>query len=111
MYQRLSCLKVSEKSEAKRINATLQRNSGRGPIAKGDAKWKNLLIDIKEYPKGFRVTPENWAKVCSDSFAVNRELYPALQIVMGDGNKKVRLGIVSWDFLTELINFYMDNNG
>ena len=39
---------MSERSEVKRDGAKAQKNSGRGDYQKGDAKWKQFLVDYKE---------------------------------------------------------------
>jgi len=39
---------MSERAEVKRDGSKAQKNSGRGAYQKGDAKWKNCLVDYKE---------------------------------------------------------------
>ena len=39
---------MSERSEVKRDKAKAQKNSGRGDYQKGDAQWKQFLVDYKE---------------------------------------------------------------
>lgn len=85
---------MSEKIEAKRDGASLQPNSGRGRFNKGDATLDGWLIDYKEYPKGYTVNKESWAKVCTDAFRAGN-LEPAIKIVLGEGQQKVRLFVVS----------------
>lgn len=93
---------MSEQEEAKRDGARLQPNSGRGPIAKGDAKWHNFLVDYKEYSKSFSVSKSVWAKVCTDAFTVGLDYNPLIKVVLGDTDR-VRLGIVEWAVLEELV--------
>jgi len=96
---------VSEASEIKRDGARAQKNSGRGKISKGDAVYRGFVVDYKEYENGIRITDDMWAKICSDAYAVGGfQLDPALKIILGKGNNKVRLYIISesaFDELTE----------
>ena len=39
---------MSEASEAKRMGASLHKNSGRG-TKKGDASWEDYVVDYKEF--------------------------------------------------------------
>ena len=45
-------MKMSERSESKRIGAKQHKNSGRN-THKGDATWKNFTVDFKEVGKSF----------------------------------------------------------
>jgi hypothetical protein len=99
---------LSEKSEAKRDGARLQKNSGRGAWQKGDAKTEFFLIDYKEGKKSFTLNLDNWAKVCRDAAKVDVDLHPVLKIILGE-RQKVRLGILSWDVIEFLVNYYMEN--
>jgi len=92
---------MSERGEAKRDGAKLQKNSGRGKIQKGDAKWRNYVVDYKEYAKSISITPTMWAKICTDTFKVSRYMFPALKLVLGDTNK-IRLAVIEWSRLEEL---------
>ena len=85
---------MTERGELHRLNAKPQKNSGRGPIQKGDGTTAEWVIDVKEYPKGYRITPESWAKICTDAFKVDRNKSPMLVLVIGEGSKKVRLAVV-----------------
>ena len=100
---------MSEKSEIKRDNAKAQKNSGRGQYQKGDAKWYNFLVDYKEANSSFTLNRDIWAKICTDTFKVNRDMHPALKIIIGKDNK-TRLGIIEWSVLEELIEFWEQNN-
>jgi hypothetical protein len=94
---------VSEKSEIKRDGAKAQKNSGRGKIQKGDATYRGFVIDYKEYPKGFTLNLDNWAKICTDAFRVGGfNVEPALKIILGEGNNKVRLYVISETVFNEL---------
>jgi hypothetical protein len=100
---------MSERSEVKRDGAKAQKNSGRGDYQKGDAQWKKFLVDYKEAGKSFTLNKDNWAKICTDTFKVNRDMHPALKIIIG-AESKVRLGIIEWSILEELIKFYEENH-
>ena len=100
---------MSERAEVKRDGAKSQKNSGRGDYQKGDAQWKKFLVDYKEAGKSFTLNKDNWAKICTDTFKVNRDMHPALKIIIG-AESKVRLGIIEWSILEELIKFYEENH-
>ena len=91
---------MSERGEIKRLGAKGIKNSGRG-IKKGDATWKNFTVDFKEYPKGFTVNQNNWAKATTD--AMKNKNDPAIVVVLGEGNHKTRLAIIELSILEQLI--------
>lgn len=94
---------LSEKSEAKRDGAKLQKNSGRGKIQKGDALWRGFCVDYKEYSKSFTVDKKVWGKICNDAWASgNRE--PAIKLILGEGYSKTRIALISWSRLEELLD-------
>jgi len=97
---------MSEASEIKRDKARAQKNSGRGKYQKGDAIWYDFVVDYKETAKSVSLSKDMWAKICTDSFRVDSKKHPALKIIMGEGNSKVRLAVIEWDILAEL----MENN-
>jgi hypothetical protein len=92
---------MSERSEAKRIGAKLQKNSGRGKIQKGDAIWKDFTIDFKEVGKSFTLNKDVWAKATTDAIKGGKD--PAIFVVIGEGNAKVRLAVISVDMLEQLM--------
>jgi hypothetical protein len=96
---------MSERSEVKRDGAKPQKNSGRGDYQKGDAKWKSFVVDYKEASKSFTLNKDVWSKICTDTFKVDRDMHPALKIIIGV-ESKVRLGIIEWAVLEELIEFW-----
>lgn len=100
---------MTERGEIKRDGAKAQKNSGRGKYQKGDAKWFSFVVDYKEAARSFTMNQEIWAKICTDTFAVNRNMHPALKIIIGE-ESKVRLGIVEWSMLEELITFWEENH-
>ena len=101
---------MSERSEIKRDNAKSQKNSGRGKYQKGHAKWHQFLVDYKESSISFNLNKDVWAKICTDTFRVNRNMHPVLKIILGQ-DSKVRLGIIEWAVLEELVNFWEENHG
>lgn len=100
---------MSERGEIKRDGAKAQKNSGRGQYQKGDAKWYNFVVDYKESKSSFNLNKDVWAKICTDTFKVNRNMHPALKIIIGE-DSKIRLGIVEWSVLEELVKFWEDNH-
>ena len=94
---------MSETKEIKRDGARAQKNSGRGKIQKGDAVWKDFLVDYKEYEKSFSLSKSSWGKVCTDGIKVNSRLIPALKVILGKGNTKVRLAVIEWSVLEDLV--------
>lgn len=91
---------MSERGEIKRINAKGHKNSGRN-TKKGDATWENFTIDFKEYPKGFTINKENWAKAVTDALKNRND--PAIVVVLGEGNSKTRLAIIEFSLLEQLL--------
>ena len=102
---------MSERSEAKRDRAKQQKNSGRGDYQKGDAQWGNFVVDYKEYEKSISVSKDMWAKICTDTFKVSRDKHPALKLVLGGSSNKVRLAVIEWSLLEQLVEYWESNNG
>lgn len=100
---------MSERSEVKRDGAKAQKNSGRGDYQKGDAQWKQFLVDYKEASSSFTLNKQVWSKICTDTFKVSRNMHPALKIILGE-DSKVRLGIIEWSVLEEIIEFWEKNH-
>lgn len=96
---------MSERSEASKIGAKLQKNSGRGKIQKGDAIWHNFTLDFKEYEKSFTINQDMWSKVVTDAMKNGND--PALFLVLGTGNRKIRLAVIEASMLEQLV----ENNG
>lgn len=92
---------MSEESESKKIGAKQHKNSGRG-TKKGDATWKNFTVDFKESKKSFTINHNVWAKATTDAIKNNND--PAIVVILGEGNKKIRLAILEFSILDELIN-------
>ncbi len=91
---------MSERGESKRIGAKQHKNSGRN-THKGDATWENFTVDFKEYPKGFTVNQDNWAKAVTD--AMKNKNDPAIVVVLGEDSRKTRLAIIELGLLEQLI--------
>ena len=92
---------MSERSESKRIGAKQHKNSGRN-TQKGDATWRNFVVDFKECSKSFNLNQDVWAKAVTDSIKAGRDKSPAIIVVLGEGTKKVRLAIIEMDLLEQL---------
>lgn len=101
---------MSERSEAKRDGAKQQKNSGRGDYQKGDAQWRNFVVDYKEYERSISITETMWAKICTDTFKVNRDKYPVLKLILGSPSRKTRLAVIEWSLLEQLIECWEKNN-
>jgi outer membrane phospholipase A len=91
---------MSEKSESKRIGAKQHKNSGRN-TQKGDATWNNFVVDFKEVGKSFTINKEVWAKACTDAIKNGKD--PAIFIVIGEGNTKVRLALIEQSILEQFV--------
>jgi outer membrane phospholipase A len=92
---------MSERSESKRIGAKQHKNSGRN-TQKGDATWNNFVVDFKEYPNGIRIDKDMWAKAVTDAIKNGKD--PAIVVVLGEGNQKVRLALIELAILEQLLN-------
>ena len=91
---------LTEESESKRIGAKQHKNSGRG-THKGDASWENFTVDFKEVGKSFTLNKEMWAKATTDAIKNGKD--PAIVVVMGEGNSKVRLAIIEMSILEQIV--------
>ena len=94
---------MPERSEAKRDGAKQQKNSGRGDYQKGDALWDDFVVDYKEYSSSISISQKIWAKVCTDTFKVSRDKYPALKLILGKDNNKTRLAVIEWSLFEQLV--------
>jgi hypothetical protein len=92
---------MSEKNESKRIGAKQHKNSGRN-TQKGDATWRNFVVDFKESSKSFTINQDVWAKAVTDSIKAGNDKSPAIVVILGEGNKKTRLAIIEFDLLDQL---------
>jgi hypothetical protein len=90
---------MSERSEGKRLGAKLHKNSGRN-TKKGDASWKNFVIDFKEVGKSFTLNKDVWAKAVTDALKSNAD--PAIVVVIGE-TTKTRLAVIEMSLLEQLI--------
>lgn len=94
---------MSERSEIKKIKATPHKNSGRNN-KKGDATWKNFVIDIKEASKSYTLNEKVWAKITTDAIKSGIDKSPGLIIVLGTGNKKIRLFVSEFSVIEDLFS-------
>jgi outer membrane phospholipase A len=94
-------MKMSERSESKRIGAKQHKNSGRN-THKGDATWKNFTVDFKEVGKSFTLNQKVWAKAVTDAIKNNND--PAIIVVIGEGTNKVRLAITELAVLEQFVD-------
>ena len=92
---------MSEKSESKRIGAKQHKNSGRN-THKGDATWKNFTVDFKEVGKSFTLNKTVWAKATTDAIKNGND--PAIIVVIGEGNSKVRLAVIEMSILEQIVD-------
>lgn len=90
---------MTERSESKRIGAKQHKNSGRN-TQKGDASWGQFVIDFKEVGKSFTLNKEVWAKATTDAIRNGKD--PAIVVVLGEGNSKVRLAVIELAVLEQL---------
>lgn len=91
---------MSEKNESKRLGAKQHKNSGRN-TKKGDATWNNFTVDFKEVSKSFTLNKDVWAKVSTDAIKNGND--PAIVVVLGSGNLKLRLAIIELSILEEMV--------
>jgi len=96
---------MSERNEIKRDGARPQKNSGRGRD-KGDAILGPFCYDVKEFSMVFSISQNVWGKVCTDALRARKE--PALKIVLGRGNDKTRLWVISEDMMNEMLDAWRD---
>ena len=94
---------MSERSESKRIGAKQHKNSGRN-TQKGDATWKDFVVDFKETPKSFTLNQNVWAKAVTDAIKAGTDKSPAIIVVLGEGNRKTRLSIIELELLEQMVN-------
>jgi outer membrane phospholipase A len=93
---------MSEKSESKRLGASQHKNSGRN-TKKGDATWQNFTVDFKEVKKSFTINQDIWAKAVTDAIKNNND--PAVVLIIGEGNKKIRLALLELDLLENILGY------
>lgn len=100
-----------EQAEAKRDGASLQKNSGRGTHAKGDALYGPFCVDYKHFTEQFGVSRKVWAKISSDALATQK--IPALKLVLGSENDvtKTRLWVISEAMFREMLEAWIEKYG
>ena len=57
--------------------------------------------DFKEVGKSFTLNKEVWAKATTDAMKNGKD--PAIVVVIGEGNSKVRLAIIEMSILEDLV--------
>lgn len=92
----------TEAAELRRMGAKVHKNSGRGMV-KGDGSTDEFVIDVKEANKTFTLSQDVWAKICTDAMKVDKTKSPMLQLVIGEGNQKIRLSVLEWSIVEDLI--------
>lgn len=92
----------TESAELRRMGARAHKNSGRNMI-KADGNNSDFIIDIKESGKSFTISQDVWAKICTDAMKVDKNKSPLLQLVIGEGSNKIRLSVIEWSILEDLI--------
>lgn len=100
---------MSEAVEIKKDGAKPQSNSGRGWKEKGDAKLEPFLVDYKEYSSSFSISLAVWRKTCAD--AIRHRMSPALKLVLGSGNNKIRLWVIEDRLFHEMREAWLEKNG
>jgi hypothetical protein len=90
---------MSEKNEGKRSGAKLHKNSGRN-TKKGDASWRNFVVDFKEVGKSFTLNKDVWAKAVTDALRSNAD--PAIVVVIGE-TQKTRLAVIELSLLEQIL--------
>lgn len=103
-----------EKEEIKRDGGKPQKNSGRGRIQKGDATLGPFCYDVKEYGKSFSLSMDVWAKISGDSYkssSGNDRYEPALKIVLGEGNYKIRLWTIEDEMFKQMLEAWEEKYG
>ena len=100
-----------ERGEAKRDGAKQQKNSGRGAYQKGDAIWGSFVVDYKHYEKSISISKSIWAKICTDTFKVDRNKYPVLKLILGSGANKTRLAVIEWALFEQMVECWEEQNG
>lgn len=93
---------MSEESEVKRDGARATKNSGRGQYQKGDAFLDIFTVDYKEFSKTFSLSRQVWSKICMDAMR-NKQTEPALKVILGEGNRKIRLWVVAEHIIEDYI--------
>lgn len=99
----------SELAEIKRMGAVPQKNSGRGKHDKGDAILDDIwMVDVKGYAQTFGLSLDVWAKTCTDAHRAGSK-EPMLKVVLGNGNRKVRLVVISESMFNDMRAAYLQD--
>jgi hypothetical protein len=63
---------------------------------------EEFVVDFKEASKSFTLNKDIWAKAVTDSIQAGRDKSPAIIVILGEGNTKVRLAIIEMSMLEQL---------
>jgi hypothetical protein len=96
-----------EQAETRRLGGKTHKNSGRGQV-KGDASWRDFIVDYKFSNRSVTVNQEMWAKIVTDAMKTDRSKSPLLVLVIGEGSHKIRLGVLELSVLEELTSENQD---
>lgn len=100
---------MSEEFEAKRIGATMVKNSGRSRgIDKGDAILEPFLVDIKEYTESFSVSRKNWLKLAKDAITNGRRMPMFLLALQAEGKAPLRLWVIDEGMGQEMLEAWRE---
>lgn len=100
---------MSEEFEAKRIGASLVKNSGRSRgIDKGDLILEPFIIDVKEYTKSFSVSRENWLKLSKDAVTNGRRQPMFLLALQEEGKAPIRLWVIGEGMGQEMLEAWRE---
>ncbi len=92
---------MSERQLAKKINAKLVANSGRG-FKKGDCSTEELLIDFKETEaRSYSIKLSGFRKHQKDAWREGKEA--AIVVCFEQDNGRL-LAIIDWHYLQELMD-------
>lgn len=94
---------MSEKQELKRMGAKAHKNSGRGQYQKADGSLDRFIVDVKEYSKSISINEGIWSKIVTDCLKTDNTKNPLLMLVLGGAARKIRLAVIEWTVLEELL--------
>ncbi len=60
------------------------------------------MPELCRYRKSFGLSRDVWAKVCTDAMR-NQQSEPALKVILGEGNHKIRLWVVAEHIIDDYV--------
>ena len=63
---------------------------------------ENFTVDFKEVGKSFTLNKDVWAKAVTDAIKNGND--PAIIVIIGEGNTKVRLAITEFSILEQILD-------